>query len=119
MKKYLATLQTRSPQHKKRFAFLVSGAFTLSIFGIWSLVTFGPEVGGILADRETSPSKVSLMEKKSEDEISPFESLRMNIAATFEAFRGGVGNFTNEIKTVDLGSEYNDLKSGALETYGQ
>lgn len=43
MKKYLSEIHTKSPQHKKRFAFLVSGTFTLVIFTIWSMVNFGGE----------------------------------------------------------------------------
>lgn len=43
MRKYLSEIHTKSPKHKKRFALLVSGSFTLVIFAFWSMVSFRDE----------------------------------------------------------------------------
>ncbi len=88
MKRYLATLHTKSDHHKRRFALLASGSVTLLIFGIWSLATFGMN-GAVVA--------------KTEQEVSPFQSLQMNLAASFEV----------------LGNNFKELKDGALNIYGQ
>ncbi|MHB1330400.1 MAG: hypothetical protein ACYCY6_00295 [Minisyncoccota bacterium] len=43
MKKYLSELPNKSPKHKKRFAILVSGTFTLIVFTLWSMVNLSDE----------------------------------------------------------------------------
>ena len=88
MRQYLSTLHTRSESHKKRFAFLVSGGFTLIIFSLWSLATFG--TGGTLAqEREI------IAQKEEVKEVSPFASFRGGVASGLsgltEAFEGLVG----------------------------
>lgn len=72
MRKYLGTLHIKSDNHKKRFALLVSSAFTLLIFGIWSLTTFGGSYKTVLVEKE---------------EVGPLQSLSTNLAASFEVFR--------------------------------
>ncbi|MEK7175863.1 MAG: hypothetical protein AAB695_00620 [Patescibacteria group bacterium] len=66
MRKYLATLHKRPPHHKKRFALLTSGAFTLLIFAIWVLVNFG--------QGEATPAAA----EKSLEVVSPLESIKNN-----------------------------------------
>ncbi len=90
MDKYLTKLYKKPDHHKKRFALLTSGVVTLFIFGVWSLATFG--VGDI--------SEATIAEK---NEVSPFESLRTNLAASLEGIR----------------DSFEELKDGALDVYGQ
>ena len=106
MRKYLASLHTSPELPKKRFALLASGAITLSIFGIWFLATFGALVGG---------GEVA----KTKTKISPFQSLRMNLAASFEVFKQGLGELRTTLEAVDLETEYRGLRDGALDVYGK
>ena len=76
MRKYLAELHKKPDHHKRQFALLASGTITLFIFGIWSIATFGINTK-IIAETE--------------NEVSPFQSLRMSMAASFEALRGNFG----------------------------
>ncbi|MEK7227438.1 MAG: hypothetical protein AAB641_00925 [Patescibacteria group bacterium] len=68
MRKYLATLHKRPPHHKKRFALLTSGAFTLLIFAVWALVNFG--------EGDETPAAA----EKSLEVINPLESLKNNFS---------------------------------------
>jgi hypothetical protein len=85
MRQYLSTLHTRSESHKKRFAFLVSGGFTLMMFSLWTLATFG--TGGRVAQE-----KAVVAQKEVPKEVSPFASLKNGIATGFagisEAIQG-------------------------------
>jgi len=82
MRKYLAELHTKPAHHKKRFAFLVSGGVTLVMFSIWMLATFGN--GGTLAQEE-----------KSQNEVSPLESIMAGVGESFEGIRGSFGELIN------------------------
>jgi len=86
MRKYLATIHTRSPYHKKRFAFLVSGGFTLLIFGVWSLATFG-----------TAEKTVT----KNDNEFSPLESLKASVSTAFRVLRSDVDEVEKGLETVN------------------
>ena len=53
MRQYLATLHKKSPSHKKRFALMVSGGFTLFVFSLWFVAQNTPEV--ISTPKEITP----------------------------------------------------------------
>ena len=78
MRKYLATLHRRPDHHKKRFALLASGGFTLIIFATWSLVTFGND----------NPPEETVT--RAHEEVGPLESLRANSAQTLEAIKESI-----------------------------
>lgn len=111
MRKYLAELHKKPDEHKKRFALLVSGAVTLFIFGIWSLTIFGTS-GEKIAEND------SVFQKGSE-EVSPLQSIRMNLGTSLEAIKGIFGGLKNNLDSVDLETGYKDMRDGALNTYGQ
>ncbi|MBI2086734.1 MAG: hypothetical protein HYT69_00985 [Candidatus Zambryskibacteria bacterium] len=93
MRKYLATLHRRPVHHKKRFALLVSGGFTLFIFAIWSAVNFPPG---------TDPVKSPISDHGAR-EVSPLESLRSGVATSLTALK----------------ESFEELKNGVLNTYVQ
>jgi hypothetical protein len=95
MRHYLATLHTRSEEHKRRFAFLVAGSTTLAIFAIWSMATFGN--GGYLAKNGNNPDA-----DRAHPEISPLESLRANAASSFGSIRDTVNDLKAPVESVNL-----------------
>lgn len=115
MKKYLATLHQRSPHHKRHFALLTASVITLFIFGVWSLVTFGTISGGIIAESES----VFQASGSTNVEISPFQSLRMNLASLFGALKNNFEELKTGLEAVDLEVEYKEMRNGALDIYGQ
>jgi len=84
MRQYLATLHQRPDHHKKRFALLVSGSFTLLIFGIWFLVRTGGE---------------SVVAKDSK-EVTPFGSFQASVGAALKVLKGNVGDVEQGLETV-------------------
>lgn len=115
MGKYLDTLHQKPDHHKKRFALLASATITLFIFGIWSMVTFGVN-GGILArikNTSTAPEKTAKIE------ISPLQSLRMNLSSSWEAFVTSFNELKNGMKNVDFETEYQNMKEKTLNIYDQ
>lgn len=115
MEKYLDALHRKPNHHKKRFALLASATITLFIFGIWSITTFGIN-GGILArikNTSTSPEKIAKIE------ISPLQSLRMNLSSSWEAFMTGFNELKNGMKDVNFEAEYQDMREKTLDIYGQ
>ena len=113
MRKYFSTLHQRSVHHKRRFALLTSGIVTLFIFGVWSLATFGTMGGGIVAGDK------NIRQAAADAEVSPFQSLRMNLAASFSALKSNFGELKAGLETIDLEAEYREMKEGALDIYGQ
>lgn len=107
MRHYLATLHTRSHRHKKNFAMAVSGGITLMIFGFWTLANFGQ--GGILANRADESAKPK--------EVSPLESLRESMAASFEGLKDNFSELKSGFGSVDFEATYDKLKGGAIDTY--
>lgn len=91
MRRYIENLKDKPDHHKQRFALLVSGVFTLAIFGVWSFVVF----------HKTPQVPVAVMQQV-QYEPSPLSSLRTSFASAFEAIRGNVG----------------ELK-GAIDSYGR
>lgn len=100
MRQYLATLHKKPDQHKKRFAFLVSGTFTLFLFVTWSLVNYG------LPASEGSREQVVVQGSSREVEITPFNSLEGGMAAAFKALTGGFSEMKRGLEQVNVGSEY-------------
>ena len=117
MRHYLSTLQTKPDHHKRWFAFLSSSTITLLIFGIWSLTTFGINSVNtkVVAESGSSPT----VSTQSEAEVSPFESLRMNLSTSFEAFRNNFGALKSGLKSVDIEAEYKEMRDSALDVYGE
>lgn len=113
MRKYLATLHKRPDIHKKRFAFLVSGVFTMLLFVSWSLVNFGlPGEGEVVAVEDTRETQ----ELKG---TTPFESLGNGVAAAFQALTGQFGEIKEGLKQVDIENEYGEMRNKAFDTYGR
>ena len=90
MRDYLATLHQRPDHHKRRFALLTSGVITLTIFGVWSLVTFG---GG-----QTTLAEVPVAHTA---EISPFQSLWSEVAGSFGSLRHNLDNLKQGLEVVN------------------
>ena len=121
MDRYLTQLHKKSPHHKKRFALVASGMITLFIFGLWSVATFG--ISGINTDFFTRKDRAPVAEVKVENEISPLESLWMNMAASFRALSGSFGELRSSLESglepVDFEAEYKEIQMGTLEIYGE
>jgi len=79
MKTYIKTLKEKPHHHRKRFALLVSGVFTLVIFAGWSMVMFN------------GPQSVSLAQEETQYESGPFSSLGSTLAASFVSIRNNIG----------------------------
>ncbi|MDO8590313.1 MAG: hypothetical protein Q7R69_03540 [bacterium] len=117
MRRYLSTLHTKPERHKKQFAFLASSSITLFIFGVWSLATFGINSTNTKIVAESGSSQEASAQP--ETEVSPFESLRMNLSTSLEAFRENFGALKSGLKAVDLEAEYKEMRDGALDVYGE
>ncbi|OHA91947.1 MAG: hypothetical protein A3J09_00375 [Candidatus Zambryskibacteria bacterium RIFCSPLOWO2_02_FULL_51_21] len=104
MRKYLSTLHKRSPKHKKRFALLASGGFTLIIFAVWVAVNFGSTV---LPGNGTEAAA-----KKAVEGPNPFGSLMRGLESSFESLR-------DSLKSVELKSGYENMKNNSLNIYGR
>lgn len=91
MRHYLSTLHTRSESHKKRFAFLVSGGFTLMMFSLWSLATFG--TGGTIEQE-----RAVVAQKEEVREVTPFASLREGLATGLAGLAEAIGGLTGGFK---------------------
>jgi len=102
MDRFIANLHKRPDHHKRRFALLVSSIVTLFIFSAWSLVNFG------------TTGEVTKQEK----EVSPFESLRAAVGSSLEGMGKIFGEFKTGLQSVDLESEYKEMRSNTLEIYG-
>jgi hypothetical protein len=118
MQRYFATLHKRTPAYKKRFALLVSSSFTLFIFGVWSFANFGGETRDVVAVKSRSSVEETLAVGDVKEE-SPFKLIRENLASSIDGIGALWGNLTSGVKSVDLEAEYNELRGGALEIYGQ
>lgn len=111
MKKYLNNLYNKPDHHKKRFALLASGTITLIIFGFWSLTVFPQTAQEQIAQETTESVAVK--------EVSPFESIGMNLASSLEALKNSLEELKNGIGSVDIEAEYEKLRESSLNTYGQ
>ena len=64
MSQYLSNLKQKPDHHKRRFALMVSGIFTLAIFGLWSLAHVGslhPVVAEGQGTEVSAPSPLSAL----------------------------------------------------------
>jgi hypothetical protein len=112
MRKYIAKLHKKPDHHKKRFAFLFSATFTMAIFGVWSLVMFGPSRQGTLVERPNQ-----MVEEDKANNPTPLGNLFSGMAATIQAIRGDIGEVVEGLQTVDVESEYQGMKHNAIEIY--
>ncbi|MDB5266487.1 MAG: hypothetical protein JWN89_302 [Parcubacteria group bacterium] len=108
MRHYLATVHTRSHSHKKRFAFLISGGITLSIFMIWSLFTFSS-----FGNDATLAENAAPIENTGP---SPFESLQGGVAASVASLKDQFNAVKGNVKAVNLQSEYERMRTDALNS---
>jgi hypothetical protein len=111
MRKYLAELPTKPDHHKKRFAFLVSGGVTLSIFAIWTIANFGAN-GALVRSEDT-------IARQEMEEVGPIESLRLGLSSGLE----GIASAFEGLRSAFSGSEefeadYKSMRNGVLNTYG-
>lgn len=104
MRKYFATLHKRSDAHKKRFALLSSGGFTLVIFAVWAAVNFG----GSGNEAAASAAKSS--------EVGPLQVMMENIKDSFNSLFTGI---KSDLQSVEIQSGYEEMKSNALNIYGR
>jgi len=108
MRKYLATLHTKSDHHKKRFALIVSGCFTLLIFAIWLEVRFGPS--------DTQTVAATMQADTVNGAPSPLESLKASASEAWSLLSGQVDKAEEGLKSVDLQNNYTEVRNDALNT---
>ena len=113
MDKFLRNIHSRPDHHKKSIAFFTSGAITLFIFGIWALVNFGVSDSTVIAGVEESQT-----DNKS-NEVSPFEAFKSNVAASIGSIGDSFNTLKKGVESVNLESEYVEMRDGAMEVYGQ
>lgn len=114
MRQYLSTLHRRPTHHKRRFALLTSSVITLFIFGVWSMVNFGTGSTGVMGSNNISSDSIAVA-----NEVSPLQSLRMNLAASLEALKGSFAELKTGFGAVDLEAGYQEMRDKALDIYGQ
>ena len=113
MEKYLTKLYQKPDHHKKQFAFLASGTITLLIFGFWSLTTFG--INNESNDNEANVAAAP----ETVEEVGPLQSFKTSLASSWEAIRDNFVELKSGIDQVDFEAEYEEMKGGALNNYGQ
>jgi hypothetical protein len=111
MRTYLENLHKKSPAHKKRFALLASGSFTLLIFAIWATVNFG--------SLSTSSGQATASANQATQEVNPFGSLMRGIGASFDSLRGSVGELKEGLEVVNFETGFREMRDNTLDTYGQ
>ncbi len=106
MRQYISTLHKKPDHIKRRFAFLVSASFTLSIFTIWSLVNFG------------LPSKSEIAAKKNN---SSEESLLGGMALALKAISGTLNETKQGLEQVDTSERDGNMvkKVSDMDIYGR
>jgi len=110
MRRYIATLHKKPEHHKKRFALLVSGGFTLFVFAIWTLVMFGSD--GTLA-KNNAPVL------RAHREVSPIESMWENLSSSIEGLREAFGGLKDSSGTLEIEDDYLEMRNNVLNVYGQ
>lgn len=114
MSRYLKELYKKPDHRKKRFALLVSSTITLFIFGIWSLTIFGVDKKEVAVNTNSANNST-----KTSSEVSPFQSLGMNLASGIEAVKSSFNELRGGFQKVDLEAEYMKLRDNSLDTYGR
>ncbi len=111
MKKYLATIHTRSDRHKTSFALGVSGGFTLLIFAVWFIAR---EPAAPIAKKE-GPSQLAGVVH----EVSPLESLAATAANAWDGILASFHLFNQGIENINLDESYKELKNESIGSYGR
>jgi len=112
MRRYIESMKNKPVHHRKRFALLSSLTITLAILGVWSLVNFG--TGGVLATKEAETKQA-----KTVKEIGPLESMYKNVASSFSAIQGGMGDIKDALTSFELNPNKakNEMGENVLNTY--
>jgi len=95
MENFLSNLREKPARHRKRFAFLAAATITLFIFGFWSLTNFG--TGGVLASRDEESEDVA---------VSPFESVRLDMASGLAAVKASFNELMSAFGSLGTEEEY-------------
>jgi hypothetical protein len=111
MRTYLENLHKKSPAHKKRFALLTSGTFTLVIFAIWATVNFGSAGLG--------QSGATASANQATQEVNPFGSLMRGIGASFQSLRGSVDELKGSLEMVNFEAGFQEMRDNTINNYGQ
>ena len=114
MRRYLATLHKRSDSHKKNFALLVSGGFTLAIFAVWLFVNYGS-----LGSPQVAEDTAGVTQLAAVHEVGPFQSLADSLSSSWSDFVGSVKNLTEAVHAPDVKQGYDQMKSETFDTYGR
>jgi len=88
MKKYISEIHTKSPEHKKKFALMVSASITLIIFGVWAFVKFNDLTNRPVVTENNRP----LVE-----EITPISNITDGIANSLEAIKTTATDLKNSV----------------------
>jgi hypothetical protein len=112
MRRFIERLKEKPYRHKRRFALFVSAVFTLSIFAIWSLVNFGS--GGIISQKIDNRAS----SQGQTNEVSPLESVQMNLASSFEALLQSIDGLKETFNS-SFQPEYYEMMDNTFEIYGQ
>lgn len=107
MRTYLSTLHERPHTHKKRFALVTAGSFTLLIFAIWALATFGAQ--------EPTPASAN----RAVEESSPIGALIRGMGTGFKAFVSGTSEVKESLEVVNYEAGFRREDSNSLNYYGE
>lgn len=107
MRTYLSTLHERPHAHKKRFALVTAGSFTLLIFAIWALATFG------------TPEPTTASANRAVEESSPISALIRGMGTGFKAFIGTTNEMKESLEVVNYEAGFRKEDSNSLNNYGQ
>jgi hypothetical protein len=119
MSSYLSTIHTKSPAHKKRFAFGVSAGFTLVIFAFWSFATFSGQNKVVADSNSLQPVQVAgaaaaFKASNNVNAESPFDTLKTGFSDTMSAIKDGLSQTKTSIDSVDMNSKYQNVRNDAL-----
>ncbi len=111
MRKYLSTLHKRSDKHKSNFALLVSGGFTLVMFGLWFTLNH--------SEPEVVVHEGSVRELAATNEVGPLDSLSASTGDAWQNIRENLSGMFDGFGSVDLEEGYEEMKTNTLNTYGR
>lgn len=97
---------------------MVSAGFTLAIFGVWSVVTFS-----LLKGDEKVATNENLFDSGNTASVSnaaaPFDTITSGIEESVQSLKEQYNVIKGSIKSVDLNAEYENMRSGALNSSSQ
>lgn len=107
MKEYLRTIHQRPEAHKKRFALLVSGIITLTIFAIWSFVMANNPTpvadnnanNNLAAVVQGTSDSASLPANQNLNAVTPFQDLLSGIGSAIGALKQSIGQIGQSTQT--------------------